>query len=154
MREDGEAISEQYRDIPKFIPRPDRDEWQGENFLRFYHRAGDIIMGGKSANQANALTTDGIAYVNVMTAVMQIAWHMGFTTILIIGMQHKPDQLHEHFWGLDEKKPLSQTTDHWLLGYAALVRAMQGVRVLNISEDTYVSEDVIPRGNWRDWSKQ
>lgn len=151
-REDGEAISKIYKDIPKFIPTPDRDTWQGENFYRFYHRAGDMFVGGRTANKEDALTKDGIGYVNVMTAAMQIAWHMGFTTMLIIGMQHKPNELYKHFWGEDSKKTDGQTAEHWLLGYAGLVRAMTGVKVLNISEDTYVPEEVIPRGNWQEWS--
>jgi hypothetical protein len=151
-REDGAAINEIYRDIPKFIPTPDRDTWQGENFYRFHHRAGDMILGGRSAKDPDALTRDGIWYVNVMTAAMQIAWHMGFTTLLIIGMQHKPNELYKHFWGEDNKKTNNQTAEHWLLGYAGLVRAMRGVRVLNISEDTYVSEDVIPRDDWRKYA--
>lgn len=152
QREDGAAICEKYRDIPKFIPSPDRDSWQGENFYRFHHRAGDMILGGRSARDKNALTKDGIWYVNVMTAAMQIAWHMGFTTLLIIGMQHKPDELYKHFWGEDGKKTDGQTAEHWLLGYAGLVRAMQGVKVLNISEDTYVEETIIPRDDFRNWT--
>lgn len=153
-REDGAAIVEVYRDIPKFTSTPDRDSWKGENFFRFVHRAGDILQGGKAANQPHALTRDGIAYVNVMTAAMQIAWHMGFTTMLIIGMQHKPDELYKHFWGEDGKKTDGQTAEHWLLGYAALVRGMNGVKVLNISEDTYVSESIIPRADWRQYASK
>ena len=152
-REDGAAISEIYKDIPKFIPTPDRDSWKGDNFYRFYHRPGDIQSGGKSAKHMDALTREGIAYVNVMTAAMQLAWHMGFTTMLIIGMQHKPDFLYEHFWGEDDKKTNGQTVEHWLLGYAGLVRSM-GVRVLNISEDTYVKEDIIPRDDWRKYANK
>jgi hypothetical protein len=150
--EDGAEINRIYKDIPKFIPTPDRDTWKGENFYRFLRRTGDINAGGKSARHKDALTREGIAYVNVMTAAMQIAWHMGFTTMLIIGMQHKPDELHKHFWGEDDKKTLKQTTEHWLNGYASLVRSMQDVKVLNISEDTYVDEDIIPRDDWRQYA--
>lgn len=147
----ADIITDKFRDIPKFIPRPDRDDWQGENFYRFYHRPGDMVIGGRSARDRKALTHDGIGYVNVMTAVMQLAWHMGFTTLLMIGIQHKPDDLRHHFWGIDERMPITQTADHWIQGYGQLVRAMTGVKVLNISEDTYVPETVIPRGDWREW---
>jgi hypothetical protein len=153
-REDGAAIVEVYKDVPKFVSSPDRDTWQGDNFYRFKHRAGDMMQGGKAANQPHALTRDGIAYVNVMTAAMQIAWHMGFTTMLIIGMQHKPDELYKHFWGEDGKKTDGQTAEHWLLGYAALVRGMNGVKVLNISEDTYVDENIIARDEWRKYANK
>jgi hypothetical protein len=151
-REDGKAIAEIYRDVPKFIPYPDRDSWQGENFYRFYHRPGDVIIGGRLPNQPKALTNIGLGYRKIMDAVMQIAWHMGFTTMLMIGVQHKPDDQQAHFWGKDVKSIPEKTFEYWFSGYSELQRSMGSkVRVLNISEDTYVPEDVIPRGDWREW---
>jgi hypothetical protein len=147
-----DRITRDLADIPKFVPSPDRDKWKGENFYRFQHRPGEMIMGGRLANHPQALTQLGIGYVNVMTAVMQIAWHMGFTTLLMIGIQHNPKNLREHVWGLDERMPKSQTAEHWIQGYGQLVRCMNGIRILNISEDTYVSEQVIPRDDWRKWA--
>lgn len=154
-REDGKAISEKYRDIPKFIPYPDRDAWQGENFYRFYHRPGDLIVGGQSPNRPNGLISPGLGYRKIMDAVLQIAWHMGFTTMLMIGVQHKPDDQRKHFWGDDVKSVIEPTFDYWFNGYAEIIRAMgSGVRVLNISADTYVPEDVIPRDDWRKYARQ
>lgn len=153
-REDGVAISEIYRDVPKFIPYPDRDSWKGENFYRFYHRSGDVILGGLHPNQPQALTKIGLGYRKIMDAVLQIAWYMGFTTMLMIGVQHKPDDQQAHFWGPDVKSIPEKTFDYWFNGYMEVQRAMgDKVRVLNISEDTYVPNEVIPRANWRDWSK-
>jgi hypothetical protein len=150
-REDGKAIGEIYRDVPKFIPYPDRDSWQMENTYRFYHRAGDVIVGGRLPNQPHALTDIGLGYRKIMECVMQLAWHMGFTTMLLIGIQHKPGAYREHFWGLD-KESVEQPQDFWFQGYREMVNAMGNqVRVLNISEDTYVPEDVLPRGDYRDW---
>lgn len=157
-REDGAAISDIYRDVHKFIPFPDRDNWKGENFHRFYHRTGDVVVGGLFANRPNGLVSPGIGYRKIMDAVFQIAWYMGFTTMLTIGFEHKPyseaepDADRYHFWGVDEKAPAQQEPDYWFMGYKE-VRAMMGsgVRVLNISQDTYVPEDVIPRGDWREW---
>lgn len=152
-REDGEEISRVYADIPKFIPFPDRDSWQGENFYRFYHRAGDVIQGGQLANRPDALSVTGIGYRKIMDAVLQIAWHMGFTTMLMIGVEHKPDDQQAHFWGKDVKSIPEKTFEYWFTGYQEIIRAMGSkVKVLNISEKTYVPEDVIPRGNWQDWS--
>jgi hypothetical protein len=151
-REDGATISEVYKDIPKFIPYPDRDSWQGENFYRFYHRAGDIIIGGRLPNKPKALTDIGLGYRKIMDAVLQIAWHMGFTTMLMIGVQHKPDDQQAHFWGADVKSIPEPTFHYWFDGYQTIIRAMGNrVRVLNISEDTYVPDDVLPRGDWREW---
>lgn len=151
-REDGKEISRVYADIPKFIPRPDRDSWQGENFYRFYHRPGDVIVGGMSCNRPNGLSVPGIGYRKIMEAVLQIAWHMGFTTMLMIGVQHKPDDQQAHFWGQDVKSVPEPTFYYWFDGYESVIRAMgTKVRVLNISEDTYVPESVIPRDDWRKW---
>ncbi len=149
-REDGAAIAEVYKDVPKFIPYPDRDTWQGENFHRFYHRAGDVIVGGKLPNQQRALTEIGIGYRKIMEAVMQIAWHMGFTTMLMIGIQHEPGAYREHFWGLD-KESVEQKQDFWFDGYREMCTAMNNIRVLNISEDTYVPDNILPRGDYHDW---
>ena len=150
-REDGAAIAEKYKDIPKFIPRPERDTWQGENFYRFYHRDGLPFVGGMLANHPNALDGFGITYTRIMGAVLQIAWHMGFATMLMIGVQHKPNDYRSHFWGPDEKAPTGGQ-EHWMEEYAGLVRGMgASVRVLNISADAYVPENILPRDDWQKW---
>jgi hypothetical protein len=152
-REDGKAISDVYRDVIKFIPRPDRDSWQGENFYRFYHRPGDLIIGGQMANDHRALSVVGIGYRKIMDAVLQIAWHMGFTTMLMIGIQHKITDQQAHFWGADVKSIPEKDLHYWFDGYREIRRAMgPKVTVLNISEDTYVPEDILPRDDWRKWS--
>lgn len=157
-REDGKAISEKYKDVAKFIPRPERDNWKGENIYRFYHRPGDVIVGGMLANHPKALTTFGIGYRKIMDAVLQIAWHMGFSTMLMIGIHHKPfsqqepDADREHFWGTDLKAPPQQDFGYWFTGYNEVKNAMgANVKVLNISEDTYVPENILPRDDWRNW---
>jgi len=157
--EDGCEIVNRYADIPKFFPRPDWDELHGENIYRFLKRPGDLYVGGQLANQRDALTKTGIGYRRIMDAVMQIAWHMGFTTMLMIGVQHKPSSPSEpnvdrqHFWGLDRKAVPNQPPDFWFDGYKYFAHSMGTTRVINISEDTYVPADVLPRGNWRDWVK-
>lgn len=149
--EDGENIVKAYPDVPKFFPRPDWDELQGENIVRFAHRqGGSLYIGGQMPNQKEALTKWGINYKRVMEAVLQIAWYMGFETMLMIGVQHKPNESRHHFWGVDAKEQ-EQPQDFWFEGYRDCVRMMNGVKVLNISEDTYVPADVLPRGDWRDW---
>ncbi len=156
MVEDGQAIADTYSNVPKFVPSPDFDTLEGENFYRFKHRAqGEIAQGGKLANQEDALTKTGIYYRRVMDAVFQIAWHMGFTTMLMIGVQHKPydktDADRQHFWGLDEKAVPNQPFDFWFDGYRECVRMMNNVKVLNISADTYVPENVLPRSHFLNW---
>jgi hypothetical protein len=153
QRENGAEISEKYADVPKFIPRPDRDTWQGENFYRFYHRPGPTIVGGRLANHKDALDGFGISYRRIMGAALQIAWHMGFSTMLMIGIQHKPDDYRAHFWGPDEKAPTGGQ-EHWFDEYAEIIHAMNSVRVLNISADTYVPENIIPRDDWQKWKNR
>ena len=145
-REFGEEINEKYRDIPKFIPHPDLNVWQGENFYRFYHHAGELSLGD---------FLGGITYANVMHAAMQLAYFMGASTILMIGIHHKPDASRAHFWGNDERIPEEPPLDRWLDGYKLLADAMarRGVKVLNISEDTHVPENILTRGDWRDYVK-
>ena len=156
MVEDGEMIADVYRNVIKFVPAPDFNSLEGDNFYRFKHRTtGEIAQGGKLANHKDALTQNGIYYRRVMDAVFQIAWHMGFTTMLTIGIQHKPhdeqDADRQHFWGLDAQAVPNQPFDFWFDGYRECVRMMNDVQVLNISADTYVPVDVLPRDDWMNW---
>lgn len=149
--EDGDAIVERYAHIPKFIPHPDRDSWQGPNFYRFYHRNGEIYIGGHLPTDKDALTTFGIAYRRILGAVFQVAYWMGFTRMLVIGLHHKPGDENEHAWGTDLKGFKDQPANLWFDEYhhwANLGKA----EVLNISEDTYVPDSVIQRDDWRNWA--
>lgn len=151
MVEDGSAVAEAYPNVPKFIPRPDWDSLQtGSNFYRFAHRPGSqYIIGGQSPMAKEALTTYGITYFRIMDAVFQIAAWMGFTTLLCIGMEHKPNERRELFWGHDHAEP---ENDFYYEeeGYKFFSHALP-VRILNISADTYVPEDVLPRDDWKNW---
>jgi len=151
LKRDGAAIVEAYRDVPKFFPRPDFDSLQGDNIYRFAHRTGaDLFIGGQSPKDPRALTHTGITYRRIMDAVFQIAWHMGFTTMLLIGVDHGPDRK-AHFWGSAEYEPQKDFAFEEL-GYQECLRAMNGVRVLNISEGTHVPDSILPRGDWNTWA--
>jgi hypothetical protein len=155
----GHEIAERLTDVPKFIPSPKLDYWQGPNFYRWKRRERDILTAGHSPKDPDALTGYGIAYYNVTHAALQILWHMGFATVLMIGVQHRPDHMTEHFWGSDPRSgngPDEHNTRLWMDGYRDLVTAMQqdGVTVLNISKNTYVPVEVIPRDDWRKWTIQ
>ena len=150
--ENGAEICQVYRDIPKFFPSPDWDDLQGENIIRFKHRDnGSLYVGGQLADKRESLTDWGITYWRVMGAVLQIAWYMGFATMLMIGVQHKEGAPTQHFWGNDTGAVADQPMTTWLTEYKQWAHGM-GVRVLNISEDTYVPESVIPRDDWRRWA--
>lgn len=148
MREFGKEISEKYSDISKFIPTGLKD-WQGENFIVFNHLADDLKRGWKP----NTLQ-DGITYHSSMHVAMQLAFWMGFETLLMVGIHHKPGEARNHFWGSDMGMPVEVPVDDWMTGYSVLTEGMRqrGIKVLNISEDTYVPESILPRGRWKDWS--
>jgi hypothetical protein len=153
-REFGRAIVEKYADIPKFVPRPNLDDWKGENFYRFYHRPGPLYPSSRRAmNYKNIMAADGITYGNVMHVAMQLACWMGFPTILMIGVQHKPMKAQAHFWGCDHGMNAVPPVQQWLDGYAEIVRHAKadGIRILNISADTYVPEEILPRDEWQKW---
>lgn len=155
-QEFGEAIATKLYETPKFVPSPKLDHWKGNKFYRFITRAGALVDPQMPANTPEALTTYGIAYRNVMHVAMQLAYYMGFTTMLMIGVQHKLGEMRQHFWGEDAgmspNSNIPERREVWIDSYRILREAMQGVTVLNISEDTCVPDDVLPRGDWHDWT--
>jgi hypothetical protein len=150
MREFGDEVMARFGDIPKFIPTPNLDAWQGPNFYRFYHRPGPLWPYADVPFPADILSETGITYSNVMHIAMQLAYFMGFTTMLIIGMEHGKDPK-QHFWGSDEGMPGVPPVEMWLEGYKTL-REKMGVRMLNLSVNTHVPEEIIPRDDWWKWT--
>lgn len=146
-REFRKEIVSKFADLPKFIPTPNLDMWQGENFYRFTHKPGELKDGW------NPDLSTGLTFKNIMHVAMQLAYWMGFTTLLLIGVEHKPEEHKSHFWGEDVNMPGTPPLSEWLDCYRVLVQGLKlrGVRVLNISEKTYVPETVLPRGDWREW---
>lgn len=149
--DDGAAIVEKYKGIPKFFPSPDWDDLQGENVYRFKHRTGgELTIGGQSPLDVNALTRWGITYYRIMDAVFQIAAWMGFTTLLCVGFSHKAEPKHRRlFWGIDERE-VSPNFEWEEYGYQYFSRALP-VRILNVSQDTHVPETVLVRDDWQNW---
>lgn len=143
-REYGNEIAEKYRGIPKFIPSPNLDEWQGENFVRWHHRPGSLSLDG---------IEQGMTYSNVMHVALQLAFYMGARTILMIGVHHKHGDPTAHFWGRDEGIKDAPPLGRWMDDYRYLSDAMyrRGVDIWNISEDTHVANQVLPRGDWMKW---
>lgn len=157
MREFGEEVLVGYADVPKFFPTPNLDKWEGPNIYRFYHRPGPLWPRCEVALWPPGLLTEqGITYGNVMHIAMQLAYYMGFKTMLIVGMQHRPNHAKEHFWGVDEGMHEGAPVKDWIRGYKVLVDGMgkAGTKVLNISADTYVPDKIIPRDDWRNWIKE
>ena len=148
----GKEVTEKYAGIPKFLSSPTLDKWQGDDVYHFKKLSGDI----KLPQRADVFKT-GLTYHNVTHVAMQLAWHMGFTTLLMIGVEQKPGfgELKQHFWGTFEPQPEKQIDTHWNIGYANIVRALdRDVKIFNISQDTYVPEGILPRDDWRKYVRQ
>ncbi len=147
----SEEINEKYRHIPKFIPTPNLDKWEGENIFRFFHRPGPLWPYADTKFPANLLDEEGITFSCVMHVQMQLAFFMGFTTMLIVGMDHTVETK-EHFWGRDDDQPGSEDSRSlWAKGYKEL-RERMNVRMLNISSYTTLPPEVIPIGDWRNYA--
>ena len=145
-------VMKAYPDIPKFCPS-DLTVWKGDDLLYFKPNRTTVTVPGLPASSQRALV-DGLGFANSMTAAMNMAIHMGAKTLLLIGVEQKPGygNLTPHFWGDDPQMPPGQTDEHWNNGYIGIRRGNPGVRVLNISVNTYVPEDVLPRDDWRNWT--
>ncbi len=156
MNEFGEAIYKKFENIPKFIPKPKLLRWRGKEFYRFKNRAGPLYRNGENLWQEDIEHAE-ITWRNVMHVAIKLAYFMGAKTILIIGMQHKPHNAMAHFWGDDEKMtPDSVPINNIFKGYKQLVDGLHAhkVKIFNISEDTYVPENVIPRDKAKNWMKK
>lgn len=147
MREFGKEVSEKYGDIPKFVPT-DLKEWQGKNFVFFNHLTPNLKDGWKPET-----LKDGITYHSSMHVAMQLAYWMGFKIILPIGVSHKPEDGQPHFWGRDEGMPKKVPLNDFFMGYKVLAEGFRdrGISLINISANTYVPDEILPRGNWKDW---
>jgi len=153
MNEFGKEINKKYKHIPKFLPTPNLDAWQGENIYKFYFRPGPLYPRNGVPMTADFRSETGISYGNIMHVAMQLAAWMGFTTMLMIGVHHKPQKARAHFWGWDDGMSSEPPVEQWFDGYKEIVSHLKerGVSVLNISEDTHVPADILPRDDWRHW---
>jgi hypothetical protein len=149
----GKDIGERLSDIPKFIPRPRLAKWKGDNFYYFKNLQGQLWPKNRGRLWQEEIDREPLIYANIMHVAIKIAYFMGASTILIIGTEHKPKSADSHFWGKDKKIPYDLPVNEWLNGYQLLSRELEKreVKLLNISQDTYVSDDVIKTDDWNNW---
>lgn len=155
-REYGVRILERFGEIPKFIPVPNLEGWQGPQMVHWFHRPGTLWpQRERFVIDPTWLMDPGITWYAVPHAMLQIAAFMGFTTLLIVGMDHSENRK-EHAWGVDEAMPGTSEAGGWWehveRGHARLLEGLgrQGVRILNLSPET--RERVFPKACWQDWS--
>lgn len=135
LNEYGDAV--QKLPIPVFLPTPDLDGFDG---IRFWHRPVSLWPSDMEA---------GIDYECVMHTQIQLAYYMGFTTMLMIGVDHTLSSK-SHFWGVDEGMTGSPDATKMAEGYRELREGM-GVEMLNLSPYTELDEQYVPRDDWKNW---
>jgi len=142
-REFGNKVLDKFSSIPKFIPTPNLDKWQGRNFYRWKHRAGEIKMS------ADDFCTRGITYNCIMDVQLQIANLMGFSTILIVGMDRGFHRA--HFWGSDEGIANRDSAEWWATCDEYHTKLIEGYRGKIINISTVSGCEVFERGDWKEW---
>ena len=154
-REFGDRVLERFGDIPKFIPTPNLDKWQGPLFYNWFHRPGELWpWREKAPRHATMLTDPGITWYCCPHAMLQIAYFMGFKRMLVVGMDHSANRK-EHAWGVDEGMTGPTDSGGWWdfveSGHAKLMEgfAYDDFEILNITPGTH--ERVFPKGDWQDW---
>jgi hypothetical protein len=150
----GAEIAKKYAGIPKFIPYPRLKMWKGANFYHLKSQEGPLWPMNRLALWQENIDNAIITYSNITHVALKLVYYMGASTILIIGMEHKPHFGDRHFWGIDIGMSAGVDLKTWFNGYKLLCGelAKRNVRVLNISENTYVPGEIIPRGNWKDFT--
>jgi hypothetical protein len=155
-REFGKKVRRTYADVQKFVPTSMGINFSDITFHRWDHAPGPLWKpGGGSLWQEDIGSTD-IIYANIMHVAIKLAYYMGPKNILIIGMEHDPANMKRHFWTEIDPGMGNAPRDVWLEGYRQLAEGLQanGVRILNISENTFVPEEIIPRDDWKNWTPQ
>lgn len=155
MREFGDLVLERFSGIPKFIPTPNLDKWEGPLFYRWFHRPGALWpYAEQELWPSDMLSERGITWSCCPHVMMQLAYFMGFATILIVGMDHS-ENYKEHAWGVDDGMPERSNPENlyerWEEGHMELYRGFihQGVEMINITPGTH--EKSLPKDDWRKW---
>jgi len=155
-REFGKAIEKKFADIPKFVPSPRLNMWRGENFYRFKNLQGQLYPKNKRNIWQDDIESHPVIYGNVMHVAIKLAHFMGAKKILIIGMEHEPKKSNAHFWGDDSGMSANQPTQGWQEGYRILCEelAKRKIKLINISQDTFVPDSIIPTDRWEKFIKK
>jgi hypothetical protein len=149
MREHRKAIEAAYGNLPFFLSS-DLKEWTGRNVSHFTHRPGGIYRPGVNveANPIELMDRIGIAWTTVVHAALQVAYYMGFTTLLCVGLDNKADGL--HCYGQEKA---GGYPGEWDQGYGELRQWFEQSkpprRIINLSTVTGVT--TLERGDWREY---
>jgi hypothetical protein len=147
MRNYWDEIKVIFAEVPKFIPTPNLDKWDGENVYRWKHRPGPLWPNPKAGKlwPRSVLSDEGITYISVTHVLLQLAYFMGFTQILCVGLDNTDNK--QHFYG--ESGIGNPPVDKWNEGYGVLAYGFLPREVVNISTRTKVT--TLPKDYWRNY---
>jgi len=93
------------------------------------------------------MLADGITYGNITHVLLQLAYFMGFTLMLCVGLDNTNDG--SHFYGAGGRGPADLSL--WDDGYRELRDgfATDGRRIINLSTPTRVT--ALERADWREY---
>ena len=144
MHEYQDEVMDAFADIPKFMPEPGLDKWIGPNIYRFHRRPMPLWIPKKERTlwTKDYMSEEGVAYKCVTHVLLQLAYFMGFTMMLCVGLDNTGDG--EHFYGPDRSRPDPLLWDE---GYGVLAQGFKPREVVNISTRTKVTQ--LPKKDWR-----
>jgi hypothetical protein len=143
----GDEVAQKLRRVPKFLPG-DRFDWKGENMHHFHHRAGEMWLPEWEWGK-NTLTLPGITFTTVTHVLLQLAYFMGFETMLCVGLDNSPDG--SHFYGNDISTG-GADVKLWDAGYGELAKGMAPRKIINLSTHTQVT--TLPLADWKKYGKE
>ena len=143
----AKTLETRFPGVPKFVP--DRYvDYQARPVYYFHHRPGDVWIGNSEG--VDMLTDPGLAYVSISHVALQLAYYMGYTTMLMVGMDNTGDGM--HFYGDGYPLPFPDAID---LSFGMLRKGFEAAknprRIINLSTATQVT--TIERGDWRGYDK-
>ena len=122
---------------------PELAKWDAD--YRFHHRPGPMWVMEKEL-APNYLSKNGIGWVGVTHAMLQIAFFMGFERFLCVGLDNT--NTGRHFYPA-ETIHREVDPELWDWGFAILRDCFIPRPILNISEETAVES--LPRADWRNF---
>ena len=152
MFEFQDEVIERYADVPKFLPTPNLDKWQGEKIYRFLHNPGPLWPHPEAGVlwPRDFLSKRGITYISITHVALQLAFFMGFETMLCVGLDNTGDAAHFYADGRMPGDP-----EKWDEGYLILFdgfrKAAVPRKIINISTRTAVTS--LPRDDLRNYDK-
>jgi len=157
VQEHADKINSLYTDVPKFLPTPNRDSWTGPNIFRFNHRPGALWPYSKVPLwPSDLLGAQGITYKNVTHVSVQLAYFMGFETMLLVGMDNTMGENTSrvpwpHFYHTQPDPKMPGQPLECEEAFHILNQGM-GNRMINLSTHTSITK--IPRDDWRNWVRE